>query len=1014
MIRKFLIALATAGVVLLALVGVAFNSGFQTWAVRRVFAARPALQGSIGKVAVGVSRVELRSLRIERRGAVLTLPHLEAELPLFSGLKHRLLIRRLVATGWTLDLTRFDGGRHESAVASAKAGPFHLVSSASADVLPAPLPPEVFQGLLDQLTLPMDFALDGLELEGDVILPPVHGRPGGRARAVISGGGLAAGSEGRFIFTVKFTPPAGAAPVNSVAVDGTLTAAMDSGRTFARFAIQMDAAASGVKIPGGVRISAAAAAVRDPDGENYSLTLAGQSRQLAALQAAFPKDRRRLAGTWTLDLGDDDVAPFALGRRLPVFNLVGGGRFETDAAFAELHASGRLNAMADNLALIRPELSGVGAVKLTADFDLTRRGSTLRIDRLTGTLAGDRPILTVHGLQAFAFNAGTGELTVADASRDLLGVSLQGVPLRWVQPWISGVVLTEGSLEGGLVASAREGGLSLRSTSPLTIASLSATRSGQPLFQGLGASLDASAAYTPQGWQAEISGQVLTADIRAGSQDRVPLLNIEAKCGRLAGMNRPIKIAGRLGVGLPAALRVFYPSGAEAALTSGNFTCDFAASLDGRREVGAKLGLSDLAIEEDDGHSIPVIRSLPGVTADVRADFGSDGQIAFNAPFRVERDGRASDLTVAGAFARTPAGLVLKGQVASAQLYLEDAKGLGALLRAAVGGFGIRRSPAEGDEGGGGGEPFWGGLDGQLSLSLKSVVSPQFTATNAAGTLHFDPGMLSFDGLGASVAGYGDVSATGRLAFDGNAAKPYAFNADVTVGNFDPAPIFRALNPGRMPPVEGKFAIAGRLSGDGDLAGMPGRMRGDLHLTSKGGILRMLSTEISPKGSSESKMAAISSFLGDMAATVTGRKDASQSIAELARKISTIPYDQMSVEVVRDASLNTVLRDFILISPEMRLEGEGRVSHQEGTPLLKQPLTLELKLRARGKSADLLKFAGVLDSRPDDLGYYVCTLPLKIGGTLAKPDTSELQMTLLNAAYEHSGAADLINKLLGK
>ena len=110
MIRKFIIALATAGVVLLALAGVASNSGFQTWAARRFFAARPAWRGSVGVVAVGLSGVELRNLRLEHRGAVLAVPHLEAELPLFSGLKHHVLIRRLTASGWTLDLTGFDPG----------------------------------------------------------------------------------------------------------------------------------------------------------------------------------------------------------------------------------------------------------------------------------------------------------------------------------------------------------------------------------------------------------------------------------------------------------------------------------------------------------------------------------------------------------------------------------------------------------------------------------------------------------------------------------------------------------------------------------------------------------------------------------------------------------------------------------------------------------------------------------------------------------------------------------------
>ena len=1004
MIRALLIAVATAGVVLLALAGVALSPGFQTWAARRMLAARPALHGSIGRVAAGLGGVELRDLRLERDGAVLTLPRLEAELPMVSGWRHQLLIRRLTAIGWTLDLSRFAPGRGESARPSARSFAF-MPSAAAADAPAAPVPLALFQGFLDQLRLPMDFALDGLELEGDVILPAAGGRPVGWAHAIVSGGGLAADREGRFIFSLKFTPPPGAAPVNSVAAEGTLTAAMAGPRAFARFSVKLEAAASGAKFPRGVRISAAAAAVRGPDGENYSLTLVGQERQLAAMQATFPKDELRLAGTWKLDLSDGDLAPFALGRRLPVFNLVGSGRFETDAAFAELHASGGLNAMADDLALIRPELAGVGAVKLAADFDFTRRGGTLRVDRLMATLAGDQPILTVHGLQPFAFNARTGELTVADAARDLVGITLQGVPLRWAQPFFPGVVLTEGALAGGLVASARDGGLSLRSTSPLTVASLSATLSGRPLWQGLGASLTTSAAYTPQGWQGQVTGRILTADIRAGSHDRVPLLDFEAKCGQLAGVNQPVKAAGHLGLGLPAAFRVFCPD-APAPLAGGDFSCDFAASLGSRRELGASLRLSDLTVAREDAQGNPGLESLPGVTADVRADLGADGQVDFQAPFRIGQGDRASDLTIAGSFIRSAGGRELRGRATSSQLFLADTKGLAALL---VGFADLLRPSAEGEGRG----PFWGGLQGQVTLALKNVVFPQGSATNAAGVLRFAPALFSFDNLGASVTDSGEFSATGSLAYRGQTPKPYALDADVTVTNFDPAPLLQRLNPGRLPPIEGKFAIAGRVAAEGALAAIPGEWRGHLQVTSKGGTLRLLPADLPPKANPGRK-AAIGSFFGDMAATVTGRKDASQTMAEFVRKISTIPYDQMSVAITRGASQDLLLRDFILISPEMRLEGGGQVAHQEGVPLLRQPLALELRLRARGQSASLLKFAGVLDSHPDDLGYFVCTLPLKIGGTLARPDTSDLQSSLLNAAYEHSGAADLINKLLGK
>jgi hypothetical protein len=56
----------------------------------------------------------------------------------------------------------------------------------------------------------------------------------------------------------------------------------------------------------------------------------------------------------------------------------------------------------------------------------------------------------------------------------------------------------------------------------------------------------------------------------------------------------------------------------------------------------------------------------------------------------------------------------------------------------------------------------------------------------------------------------------------------------------------------------------------------------------------------------------------------------------------------------------------------------------------------------------------MLDARADDLGYFAFSEPLVVLGTLGRPDTSQLQATLLRDAYRNSGAQDLFDKLLGK
>jgi hypothetical protein len=140
-----------------------------------------------------------------------------------------------------------------------------------------------------------------------------------------------------------------------------------------------------------------------------------------------------------------------------------------------------------------------------------------------------------------------------------------------------------------------------------------------------------------------------------------------------------------------------------------------------------------------------------------------------------------------------------------------------------------------------------------------------------------------------------------------------------------------------------------------------------------------------------------------------------QAVIGFAKSLSPIQYDQMSIVLVRDETLDTTLSDFTLINPEMRLGGSGRLSNKEGLPMLAQPLSMDFRLHAQGHQAELLKFLGALDpKRPDDLGYLPCTVPIHIDGTLARPDQGQFDAALGKLAVEKSGAGDLLNKLLGK
>ena len=998
-VRLLFFAGGLLGVLLVVVVALACSTGVQTWAARRVLVGLPGVKGGLGQATAGFQSIALSDLTFEQFGAVITMPTVVAELSVVdASWSRKVNVRRLVARGWTIDLTHY----HPPLVAGKSVG-------ASAPVgIPAAVATEIFQGIFARAALPFDLSIDGVELEGDVKLPLSPDFAAGSVHVVLTGGGLAAGREGAFRFKITAALAGADVPVNSLVVAGRLVAAMDSPRTFERLATQAEAAASGRQFPKGVSLNVDVAATRAASGENYFISLFDGVRVLASLKLALPFGSRHLAGTWRLDLRDTDLSPFTLGRPLPIFMLVGDGGVEVETAVGEMRATGKLSASADKLGVVQSELSAFGAVKLSTEFDIARRGDSFRVERLSAAIAGAQPILGVVALQPFDFNAKSGELKVADPARDLLGLSLHGMPLAWAKPWLKNYSLSGGDLKGELVARAHNGGFSLRTKSSLTAPAVSLAQSGEPRLNAVDFSLNASADYTPHGWQIELAP--FTAVI--GS---VVVLGLDAKAGQLRGEAQPVKTTGRFVLNLPGALSQPALAGAVG-LTSGDASGEFVASVGARQEIQAKLAVANLVAD-------PRLtkEKLPAVTTEVRADVGANGVVTLNLPLLIERNGRKSDLTFVGTVTPGKGGLTVAARVVSSLLVIDDAQILSAVF-----------TPNAGVPGAAGAQvaprpvaPPWAGINGQVELGLKEVIySELFRVSDMTGTISLAAGEAKMVNFRAGLGEGAEAKVNGGLTFDAKSTAPYALTADLAVNEFDPSSLFKAINPGQPATVEGKFSVASKLFGRAiTLAELATTTHGDFELASKGGVFRGLPVNYAARVETVGKISAGAAAIGNLLSSVTGKKDYSdiankaQAAAEMSKTLAAIPYDQLNVVFRRDAAMNHTLKDFSLIAPELRIAGTGQTSGGAGAGLLAQSLTMEFKLRARGRAAELIKYLGKLDTTTDDLGYAGCSLPLKIGGTLGKPDPSELNRALANLALEKSGvtdkASELLNKLIG-
>jgi hypothetical protein len=995
--RVLLFGLGLVVLLLATAVALVFTSGFQTWAVRKALAGQPGLDVTVARVSANLDQVQLEHVHWVRNGAVLTLPAVEAELPVLTAALHQqVFIQRLVAHGWTLDLTLAALPTPPIATAGTSARTareFALLPAAYADV-PAAVAPLVFTGIFHQLRLPVDVSLAGVDLAGVVLLPALPGQPAARARVTLTGGELAAGHPGKFDYTAVIRFEGEGAAVRELRVNGTLGAVMDTPRTFTRVVAAIAAEAAGPKFPDGVKLSADLSAARTTAGENYALAVRTGAKQIAVIETSYAAGESHLRGAWRLDMHDGDLAPFMLGRELPTFEAVGDGRYDLDPSFAELNASGTLRATAAHLEAIDPGLAVLGSIQFAADFDVAQRGNATRVDRLLVTLTGAKPIATVQALQAFEFNLKTGELNVADPAKDLLGVVFQGLPLSWVTPLLgpTGLTVTGHELQGEFAASARNGGFALRPKAPLTMGNVSVSlRDGRPVLRAVDLSVNASADYSPQGWQVEF------APLSVSSRG-APLFALALKAGQLAGANQPIKLAGDWNVQLPALLAQ-PPAAGLNVLSGGQVQGEFAASLGAKREFQIKLAFTGLAANG--------FGELPALTADVRADLDDEGGITFNVPLLFDRAGRRSDLTVAGTLVPGAGGRILTARVSSDRLAIDDVQAFALPLLAPA-------SPASGEVGAvpaAVSAPFWEGVTGQGVLALKKVIwSDQAQVTDLTGTLTLEPGALKLAGVQAGFGADSAVKLAGGLSFNPKATRAYGFDGDFSLENFDAGALFRAIDPTRPPTIEGRISLQSHLTGaSASLADLPVRTRGDLRVTGRSGIFRAFSVDVSDRiQKTQSRVVAIGSLLGVVTDDFVNK---TKILADIAKSLSEIPYDQLSLTATRDESLNLQLKDFTLISPEVRIGGSGTLRYDANAPIVSQPMDLQLALSTRGHLGDLMKRARLLEAQPDNLGYFPFSVPLKLGGTLERPDASAIRDALLNSALEKSG---LLDSLFGK
>ena len=978
-IRLLLTSLAVAVALVAVLVVGAIAPAVQTFVAQKALGDRPGLRGTLESMSAGFGEVDVEGLHLESDGAVLTLPSLKAKLPITTAaLQRRILIRSVVAKGWTLDLSRASWPADSPAQALAAAATAQAVA-------------RVFRGVLIGWRLPFDGSLDGVDLEGDVLFAAPHGDAPEKVHVVITGGGLSAGHEGALAVEASASGPV---PVlGGLAANCSVVVGMESPRTVNRVVVK-------ASFPGGrgsrledLTLSAEVAAAPGAAEETYAVSLMRGSRQLLAVLGRFPEATRRLSGTWNADLRDVDLAALVTDRPLPTLSAAGNGRYDVDAGFTRVHALGNLKIVASRLGALAPPLDGLGTVTLIARFDLDHSGHAARIDGLRLSVSGDRLAADIQSLQPFVFDEGTGEMNALDPRGDWLDASIRGLPLAWLSGLTGGRTIAGGDATGEFVVRAADAGYSLRPKTALTVAGVSIRSGGRILGSGLDLSLLMEADYAPKGWQ------VRCAPLTVGSAGQ-RLATIEARAAKLEGSEQPVAVSGTWNADLDA-MGSHDSIPALSWATGRSASGDFSASLGAERKMEGTLLVA--------GHA-----KGDSISASVRASISADGVVAFNAPIKIACGSTVSEVSAEGSWVGEAAGNWVDARLTGASVALDHVRLLAAPLEA-IGGAPYSAVPGAEPPAPTGARdpiPFWGDWTGHVAVAFDRLRTGEGEFVNVGGVFDIDGGSIKMTGGRGGLGKHLLTNVEGSISFDKAAASPYSVKADAALNEIDAAQLFEARKPGLEPAFEGHFSVQGRLMGNGaNLDDLASRTQIEFKLASTAGIIRLLKTNVAesiPEVSSP-----VSDTLGTVGYVVgsvfgvdkknlsPGKSSVSKTgdaVLNFTYEVSEIGYDKVTVTAIWGPDGTIHIPEIELTSPEVHLKGSGQITHVKGLPFADQPLSAELQFGARGGLADLSLAAGLLSLRKDALGYAILNDPIRLIGTLEHIDNSPWTELLVKAA----------------
>ena len=646
----------------------------------------------------------------------------------------------------------------------------------------------------------------------------------------------------------------------------------------------------------------------------------------------------------------------------------------------------------------------IGPVEARGAVAWSQSGGTIQVDRLDAhVLTPDgRPLIELSSAEAFHFNITQWNIApLSGRSDEVLKVKFGRIPLTVLRPYLGALKLEGDLLPGELGVRLQAGSLHAAATGPLRVEKLAAGRAGGAWVRDLAVEIEPVVDCSTQGVTVRI------AALRVRNTAGASLLSAQAEAAIGPDFTQP-KVRGT------ASFDLSVP-----ALAAQPFMAGYTPPAHGRMSGEAKFSLDHDWLGEGrltlNGLVSPATREpLPVANLSFRAGVSEKGDVAVQVPLLIDRSGERSDLTLAASLHPVAQGQTLDAKISSQHFVIDDVLALVRAFAAPVAAVGEDKPagpPARNPDGSIQTEPqppsaavsapaeteaAWAGLTGQVAIDLKSLVyGRNAEVTGLTGRMKIEPQRLAVEKITGKLDADGQLSLNAEARFAAGAPQPYTSKFDLNIKDVEVGPLFKVAAPDKPPTVEGRFNVRSQAEGAGrTLVDLAEHTRGDFVLQSRKGVFRGLQRAAAVSRtanivSGAARLLGLEEKMGGLVSSI-------DLTAELAGMLAELPFDQLNVRLSRDQSLNVKLSDFTLVSPTIRLQGDGQITHEPGRNLFDQALQVRVNMGVMGAVETKVSRAKlpVLSGERDELGYMKLREPFVIGGTLAKPDASQLYLML--------------------